>query len=414
LKRFIELAGERVSPAATAVSVLAYGARLIATRYPYRHQRISRRLQYRQFFQAFLQPRRSAFVTIFVPSELLIALGLTPLMLESVGAVIGAFGFAPKFLRAASEMGLPSSLCTFHRAYLSFAHLGGFPPPRVMLAISALCDGNLRSLQEMNHTLSSRLYFIDCPVPGKPGSEAYLAEQLAEVFNRIARAMGVSRPTERLRDTVRRAEQTRRWMIRANEARRGRYLPREPLGLASNLGIQTMLIGSAGLLRFYRILYNDLMQKGVAIPKSKHRILLMHLLPMYDHPVISRLFTERCIIAAEEYTYLPWPELDPAEPFRSIARRLLSQPQMSDPERRIDLVNRMIDEYAIDGVVHLSHWGCRQSSGAIHSLRRYVKRPLLNLETDLVDPESSSSGQLSTRIEGFLEMLESQRSLAII
>ncbi len=409
LNPLVNLAGEWVSPLSTAISVLAFGAHLLTQRFAYRHQRLCQLLVYRQFFDAFIRPRRSAFVTIFVPSELLIALGLSPFMLESIGGVIGAFGYASKFLRAASEMGLPSSLCTFHRAYLSLARLGGFPRPRAMLAISALCDGNLRSMQEMNHTLSSDLFFIDCPVPGKSGAVSYLADQLEELYNRISQMLGIENAEERLRETVHVAEQTRRWMVKANEARRDRYFPEAPLGLAANIGIQTMLIGSRGLLRFYRTLYRDLQNQAVKAPPDKRRILLMHLLPVYPHPVITRLFSGSCFIAAEEYTYLPWPRLDPDQPFRSVAERLLSQPQLSDPEKRIELINGMIDEYSIDGVVHISHWGCRQSSGSIHALSGHIKRPFLNLEIDLVDPDSSSTGQIATRIEGFLEMLNSQR-----
>jgi benzoyl-CoA reductase/2-hydroxyglutaryl-CoA dehydratase subunit BcrC/BadD/HgdB len=277
-----------------------------------------------------------------------------------------------------------------------------------MLAISALCDGNLRSMQEMNETLSSDLFFIDCPIPGRPGSVSYLADQLQEVFERICRKINIKNARDRLEKTVRTAEYTRRWMMKANEARRGRYFPKEPLGLAGNIGIQTMLIGSPGLLRFYRTLYQDLERRAVCAPPGKRRILLMHLLPLYRHAAIDRLFSGRCFVAAEEYTYLPWPQLDPRRPFRSIAERLLSQPQLSDPERRISLINGMIDDYSIDGVVHISHWGCRQSSGAIQALSRFIKRPFLNLEIDLVDPDSSASGQISTRIEGFLEMLESR------
>jgi hypothetical protein len=223
----------------------------------------------------------------------------------------------------------------------------------------------------------------------------------------MAEEKGIRNPLERLERAIQIAEETRRWILKVNELRRELHLPREPLGLAWSIGMHSIMLGHPGVMRFYKSLYRDLQREGQRIPGNKRRILLMHLLPFYQHPVIDGLLARRCVIAMEEYLYIDWPALDPKRPFRGIAQRLLSQPQLGGPEKRINLINRLVEEYSIDGVVHMSHWGCRQSAGAIHAIRNHIARPFLNVETDLVDPDSASTGQLSTRVEGFLELLDS-------
>jgi len=53
-------------------------------------------------------------------------------------------------------------------------------------------------------------------------------------------------------------------------------------------------------------------------------------------------------------------------------------------ERRLNAVRDMVSRYKIDGIIHFSQWGCRQSSGGAYILR-----------------------QTKTRIQAFLEILES-------
>jgi benzoyl-CoA reductase/2-hydroxyglutaryl-CoA dehydratase subunit BcrC/BadD/HgdB len=84
---------------------------------------------------------------------------------------------------------------------------------------------------------------------------------------------------------------------------------------------------------------------------------------------------------------------------------------LGNGERRINVINHLCERYNIDGIIHFSHWGCRQSSGSLSAIKRYLKRPLLNCETDLVDAKSSSTGQVATRMESFLEMLERHHAL---
>jgi benzoyl-CoA reductase/2-hydroxyglutaryl-CoA dehydratase subunit BcrC/BadD/HgdB len=67
--------------------------------------------------------------------------------------------------------------------------------------------------------------------------------------------------------------------------------------------------------------------------------------------------------------------------------------------------------YKLDGAINPCHWGCRQGTGArglISDGLKEINVPVLNLEVDCVDTRNFAEGQLRTRIEAFMEMLESQ------
>ncbi len=397
---------EKLTPRRAAAAVLLYGLKMQFAARPYRHQRIYNKALYRGFFDAFFHPQRSAWVTICTPSEMLIALGLSPIMLEAVGGVIGSLGLTGRFLKNTLQIGIPASLCTFHRAHLSVVLNNGFFSPRLVMAVSALCDGNLRSFQEISELLKSPFVFLDIPLPESPGAESYLKDQPEESYYRLAGELGIRCPLERLKRTLSVAEETRKWILKVAEVRQDRYFPDLPLGLAWNITIHTSRLGSPKTVYFYKTLYRELVSAGEKIPQNKLRLLLMHLPPAYDHPALDIIRKKNAFFVMEEYNAVSWPKLDPGDPFASLSRKILSQPQIGKPDQRLAVINDLIGRYSAVGVINFSHWGCRQSAGSLNAFKRFIKKPLLNIETDLVDPDSSSSGQLSTRIEGFFEMVE--------
>ena len=82
-------------------------------------------------------------------------------------------------------------------------------------------------------------------------------------------------------------------------------------------------------------------------------------------------------------------------------------------ERKLELVDRLLDATHADGVIHFCHWGCKQSSGGSALLREHLHEagvPLLQLDGDGIDERNSHDGQIKTRLEAFFEVLEAKRA----
>jgi benzoyl-CoA reductase/2-hydroxyglutaryl-CoA dehydratase subunit BcrC/BadD/HgdB len=76
-------------------------------------------------------------------------------------------------------------------------------------------------------------------------------------------------------------------------------------------------------------------------------------------------------------------------------------------------VLEMVDKYQVDGLVMHSNRSCKPYSLGQYDIRRIVQQerglPVLIIEADMVDARAFSEGQIDTRIDAFMELLEVQR-----
>ena len=79
---------------------------------------------------------------------------------------------------------------------------------------------------------------------------------------------------------------------------------------------------------------------------------------------------------------------------------------MTPNPNRLELLDRLIDEYKVDGVVEMTLQACHTYNVETLGIRRFVNEkkriPYINVETDY---SQADIGQLNTRITAFLEML---------
>ena len=95
-----------------------------------------------------------------------------------------------------------------------------------------------------------------------------------------------------------------------------------------------------------------------------------------------------------------------------MARRLVENHFNGRGERRIEKCIRMCSDLEADGAVVFCHWGCKQTAGISVSLKDALEEngfPTLILNGDGCDEDNSSDGQVSTRLNAFIEMLEERR-----
>ena len=73
---------------------------------------------------------------------------------------------------------------------------------------------------------------------------------------------------------------------------------------------------------------------------------------------------------------------------------------------RLDLIDRMVEEFSVDGLIDLTWEACHTYNVESHLVVEHVRDkhdlPLLHIETDYTD---SDTAQLRTRIEAFLDIL---------
>ena len=172
-------------------------------------------------------------------------------------------------------------------------------------------------------------------------------------------------------------------------------------------------LGSRWGVDFFKSLYHhlqDRIAKGQGyLPREKFRLLwLHHIRPYYKNEIFEILEERGAAVSFEEANYLYWPTLDFSHPWEALAAKILSNVWAGPLERRIAAIWKMVKEYRIDGVIHFSHWGCRQSCGGAGVIGDWLKErgiPYIVLPGDGADADNYSPGQTRTRLEALVEML---------
>ncbi|MDI3547668.1 MAG: hypothetical protein PWR10_1320 [Halanaerobiales bacterium] len=361
---------------------------------------------------AFTGRRPVIWCSTFIPSELVYAVGGVPFMPEVAAGFAAAVGVANEVLLEAEGDWLNADLCSIHRCGTGLVKKELVPKPDLIISSSHLCDGAKKYLQYISYQFDCPYYLLETPYQLEDAG--WLAEQIRSLTKELAKGGVDFGPVFSLSNRAYRYHQ------RVNQLRKA--VPATFSGEhAMNLvPMEFMSFGSKGGLRFYRELAEELEGRvkggeGV-IPEERYRLLWLHLKPYYPQQIFSSLREMGAVIAFEEYSQLYWELLDPEKPYLSLARKMINHFGWGPLQRQLERIYKLIYDYQIDGVIGFSQWGCRQSSGRMGMIKDSLKKkgiPFLNLDGDLVDTRNYREGQLLTRLQAFVELIDEQKGCGV-
>jgi len=363
----------------------------------------------RKFFK---NDGKAVFTSLFSPIELVYAFGLVPFSLEILAGAASYFGIATELLNRTEKEWITTDFCSFHRCYMGIAYIGLFPVPKFLLATSHTCDGTFKSFSEVGHYLSRPLFLIDTPYTLSEESIRYVSHQIKEIVEKIELLTGNKLKMKNLEKVFYYSNRARDALAEINRLRKSRkpLMPgEEGFGFIVNWGNMLGTRSGARVFESYRDEIKKRKQSKYNNIKGKKRILWLHLKPYFSNDLIRYIESELDItIVMEEMNYVFFDRLDINKPWKSLSLKLLENYWVGGIERRLKLIIEMIEDYNIDGVIHFSHWGCRQSCGAVKLIKDTVQEkgvPFLNIDGDCIDGRNYSFGQYKTRLEGFMEII---------
>ena len=369
---------------------------------------------YQNFAEAYSGKKPVAWVNLFFPNELLYAIDHAPFLPEVAAALASGINISSLLLEKSENEWHSSDTCSFHRCAIGGALADYMPIPDVVIATTNLCDGAARSFFLCSKIYNKDFFTIDIPYYMNKESIKYVSSQLKELMAKLCEISGRKFDIDRLRETVRLSNEARTYIKKSNELR---MVNPSPVSKFDGLAFILAFTASQGLragIDIYKTLNIELEQKineneKTGKPKDKLRLLWMHLKPYYSNRIMDMLLYEfGAEIVFEEFNYVYWDEIDESDPFRGLAIKCLQNTGNGPVNRRIELIKKLISDYQIDAVIHFSHWGCKQSNGALKVIKDEISRAgtqFLSLDGDCVDSRNYSEGQYRTRIEGFLETL---------
>jgi len=364
--------------------------------------------------KAYAHKRPVIWMNSFLPIEIVYGVGAVPFLPEVMASLVGYMGWG-EYPIAQADARISTDLCSFYRCAFGLALEGFLPRPNLIISSSHLCDGANKLFHYFSQICGCPHLMLDPPYSESPSTHQYMTDQLKDLVEKTCGLLRLPLDQDRISLVLNLSNQTRQYLVKINELRRAVPSPFPGSeGLSYLAGMNFYSIGSGWGLRFFRSLHDDI-EKKVANKKGylfeeKHRLLwLHHVRPYYKNEIFQILAERKAAVSFEESNYLYWPPLDPAQPWKSMVDKILSNIWAGPLERRMKAIEEMVENYSIDGVIHFSHWGCRQSCGGAAVIGDWLKErgvPYIVLPGDCMDPNNYSPGQTRTRLEAFIEMLE--------
>ncbi len=364
-----------------------------------------------------------AFGSLFLAYEFIHALGIVPFLPEVMAGFTAGLGLTDRTLKEASTRWYTPDLCTFHRSASGAVEMDLFPIPKFIIVTNLACDAAQKTfyLDAVKYGIEKNYYLIDIPYEKNEKNIDYLAKQLEDAAKDITKKMDKDFDIEQFKNTIRLSNDFRHWALKVNEIRKELVVyPKNFNGLNFILPFYG-LAGTTEAVELYKSIYNelkDLLDKQKTTEAKKNgeekrvkRLLWLHLKPYYKNNIFDIIEKNNYRVVFEEINYISWPKLDPDKPFHSLAIKMLSNHLNGSLENRTSAILQMAEQYRIDGAILFSHWGCRHSNGGARIIKDALKEygvPTLILDGDCLNKNNSSEGQIYTRLQGFMEIIDSR------
>ncbi|MGB9792000.1 MAG: 2-hydroxyacyl-CoA dehydratase subunit D, partial [Thermacetogeniaceae bacterium] len=222
----------------------------------------------------------------FFPVEIAWGLGLCPFSPEVAAAFITALGFGGEELGRAEAAGYSRDLCSFHRCIAGAAAAGHLPRPAALLASTHLCDGAPLLFQNLAELYQVPCFVLDVPYAADSDAEEYVASQIERIWLGLAELTGRRADRGMLAEAIRRSNEFRENMIRANELRCRVPSPISGNDMLSFIYLFFIGQGSREAAEISALLAREIEKRiaaGAVSSAERFRILWLHLKPYYSN-----------------------------------------------------------------------------------------------------------------------------------
>ncbi|MCI1305831.1 MAG: 2-hydroxyacyl-CoA dehydratase family protein [Lachnospiraceae bacterium] len=406
---------EKEPEKARKLLIAAYRAKLVQLRaFPDKRLGRSRDLMavesMKSVLAPYVQPEKSALVSIFTPCELLGSAGIHPMFAEAVASYINGAAAERGFAEYAEAAGVPDTYCSYHKVLLGAILSDVLPKPAMIMNTSLVCDANNLTFRAAAEHYRIPWKYIDVPYDSSEESVQYVAQQLREAAKMIEEVTGRTIDRDDLKRRIACGKKTMETLAGCQKLKAGRYLSNDLTDELYEVFGTHVQMGNRPVLRYAEMLGEELKR---AESFDGIRLLWMHTIPYYQKDLRDLLnFSGRCQVVSCDMNFDGFVDMDPEKPYESMARRVVCNSFNGPSRRRMEKSLEMCREQQIDGVIYFCHWGCKQTMAAAGNARRFFGEagvPVLVLDGDGCDRRNAGDGQLMTRVEAFVEMLEDRK-----
>lgn len=381
--------------------------------------------------------KKMAWCTSVGPAELIRSFGFEVHFPENHGALLGATRTANDFIPEASKLGYSSDICSYLTAdvgsYLKkqtpmTEHYGlkGAPKPDILVYSTNQC----REVQDWFMYFAKEL---NVPAVGVTPPR-HIDEVSKEVIDDVAgqykalipaleKASGRKFDIDKFRETLRLSKEATHLWKQVLMTGKASPSPISFFDATIHMGPIVVLRGTQVAKDYYATLLEELsgnVKKGIGfLEKEKCRI-YWDGMPIWGKlRPLSELFVQNsaAIVASTYCNSWVFDSFDEKNPFESSARAYAEIFINRSDLAKDKILSNLVKEFNIDGIIFHDAKTCFNNSNSRFGMPQRLQEALgvqtLTIEGDLCDLRFYSEGQSITKIETFLEQIESSKATAV-
>ncbi len=369
-----------------------------------------------------------AWVTSGAPVELLRPFGFYTVYPENHGALCGAKRMGPELCEAAEEHGYSQDLCSYARIDLGYffsgkTPAGRLPKPDVLFASNNICQTVVYWYKVLAHRYKIPLILFDTPYNFEEITEndiGYMVRQFHEMIPMLEQISKKEFNQESFEENIRSAKEASLIWGEILATMKARPAPMSIFDAFVHLAPIVSLRGLPVALNYYRILLQELRERvaqGIgAVTHERKRLMWDNIAIWYKVRDFANLFAEQGMnFVTATYTNA-WAEttshLEDGNPFESMAKTYSLVILNNNLNHRLNLMERLIREYQVDGLVIHSARSCKPYSVGQYDIKRLLLErlgiPSVVIEADITDSRAYSEEQTLTRLNAFFETMEAE------
>lgn len=377
----------------------------------------------------------TAWVTAGAPVELLYTMGVFPLHPENAACIAGASKISLGFIEEAESQGFSRDLCSYFKTNVGVTTQltgldlikkpgdimkGAISKPTFIFPGGAICDTHVKWFQVQARRMNVPIFVLDVPhlVAGEEHRiddyADYIEEQLWDFVQFVEKLTGNSWDMQKFKEVIQQSDELAMWWHKIYELRK--HIPC-PLGFIDTLAAIFPLVvlpGKRDGILYYKRFYKEAKQRVEenygAIENEKYRLLFEGIPFWYAIRFLRMLESYGAVVCFEPYTLAFGPRKPENATMHDMAKLIIHHFYNYNLPTRVNEFARVMDEWHIDGAILHDNLSCRPSACGMYDLadqlRKRTGKPSLVLTCDMNDPRAYSDEQMRTRIEGFLEVLD--------
>ncbi|MDO9230147.1 MAG: 2-hydroxyacyl-CoA dehydratase family protein [Syntrophales bacterium] len=374
--------------------------------------------------------RKIAWCTSVGPAELLRGMGFLVYFPENHAAMLGATRMATELIPHANAIGYSPDICSYltsdigsflrKKTPLTAAYqIASVPRPDVLVF-------NTNQCRDVKDWFAWYAREFQAPLLGihthrelgeiREYQVSDIARQMEEMVPALEEVTGEKLRRDRLEEAVSLSRETSLLWKACLEMNASFPAPWTFFDATIHMGPAVVARGTGESVGYYEALLEELRERAAAgiatVAGEKHR-LYWDGMPIWGklRPLSEQFSALNASVVASTYCN-SWifDQLDPADPFTSMARAYTELFIVRDEAYKEQYISRSRDFYKFDGILFHDAKTCPNNSNNRYGMpERLMKRlgiPTLTINGDLNDLRCYSEEQARTNIEAFMEQLE--------